>query len=94
MAERISRTPRSARRTDMKNDDLTPEIAALAAELAAPAAGADDASWERLRDRVAARALATGLADVAVERHDSPLGRIVLGATEAGLVRVGLPRGN
>jgi methylated-DNA-[protein]-cysteine S-methyltransferase len=90
VAERISRKPRAARRTDMKNDDLTPEIAALAAALAAPA-GADDAAWRRLRDRVATRALATGLADVAVEQHDSPLGRIVLGATEAGLVRVGLP---
>lgn len=74
----------------MKNDDTNPEIAALAAELSA-SGPRDDAAWALVRERVATRALADGLADVAVERHDSPLGRIVLGATAAGLVRVGLP---
>lgn len=90
MAERISRTSGPARRTDMKNDHTTPEIAALAAQLSA-SGPADDTAWALVRERVAARALEDSLADVAVERHDSPLGRIVLGATAAGLVRVGLP---
>lgn len=45
----------------------------------------------RLRKELADRADAAALVDVAFERHDSPLGSIVLGATELGLVRVGLP---
>ena len=32
-----------------------------------------------------------GLVDVAFERHDSPLGTLLVGATGEGLVRVGLP---
>ncbi|MBY0279020.1 methylated-DNA--[protein]-cysteine S-methyltransferase [Candidatus Binatia bacterium] len=32
-----------------------------------------------------------GLADVAIARHDSPLGTLLLGASAAGLIRVGLP---
>jgi methylated-DNA-[protein]-cysteine S-methyltransferase len=51
----------------------------------------DPAAWARARRAFAAGAAGEGLADVAVERHDSPLGTLVLGATEAGLVRVGLP---
>jgi len=51
----------------------------------------DAASWQRLRATLAERAGAADLVDVAFERHDSPLGRIVLGATATGLVRVGLP---
>jgi methylated-DNA-[protein]-cysteine S-methyltransferase len=51
----------------------------------------DPGAWDRARRRFAARAADAGLADVAVERHDSPLGTIVLGATDAGVVRVGLP---
>ena len=95
MAERVSRPRRVARPMDMTNDDdLTPEMAVLAAALRAPDADTpafDDASFARLRERIAARALERGLADVAIARHDSPLGRLVLGATESGLVRVGLP---
>ena len=34
---------------------------------------------------------ARALIDVAFERHDSPLGVIIVGATREGLVRVGLP---
>ncbi|MGI8712704.1 MAG: methylated-DNA--[protein]-cysteine S-methyltransferase [Solirubrobacteraceae bacterium] len=37
------------------------------------------------------RAEAAGLIDVAFQRHDSPLGPILLAATHDGLVRVGLP---
>jgi methylated-DNA-[protein]-cysteine S-methyltransferase len=48
-------------------------------------------TWDRVRRELAERALAADLADVTYERHDSPLGAIVLGATAAGLVRVGLP---
>jgi methylated-DNA-[protein]-cysteine S-methyltransferase len=56
-------------------------------ELPAP----DAAAWSRLRRELAERARAAGLIDVAFERHDSPLGTLVLGATAKGLVRVGLP---
>jgi methylated-DNA-[protein]-cysteine S-methyltransferase len=42
-------------------------------------------------DRLVRRADAEGLIDVAVERHDSPLGTLVLAATDRGLVRLGLP---
>ena len=45
----------------------------------------------RCATRSAARAGGAGLVEVAFERHDSPLGAIVLGATAAGLVRIGLP---
>ena len=47
--------------------------------------------WDRIRERLAAEADAEGLIDVAVERHDSPLGPLLLAATGTGLVRVGLP---
>jgi methylated-DNA-[protein]-cysteine S-methyltransferase len=47
--------------------------------------------WKDVRAELARRADAEGLVDVAVERHDSPLGTILLGATERGVVRVGLP---
>jgi methylated-DNA-[protein]-cysteine S-methyltransferase len=49
------------------------------------------AAWARAREAFAARAAREELAAVAVERHDTPLGRMLLAATEAGLVRVGLP---
>ncbi len=55
------------------------------------AAPLDPAAWERIRHEVAARAEAEDLIDVAFERHDSPLGPLLLGATTEGLVRVGLP---
>ena len=48
-------------------------------------------TWERLRRELAVRAEAEGLVEVAFERHDSPLGSILVGATTDGLVRVGLP---
>lgn len=51
----------------------------------------DAGVWQRLRRRLAEQAAAAGLVDVAVERHDSPLGQLLLGATTRGLVRVGLP---
>jgi methylated-DNA-[protein]-cysteine S-methyltransferase len=51
----------------------------------------DEARLARLRRDLAARAGAEGLIDVAFERHASPLGALLLGATEQGLVRIGLP---
>ena len=53
--------------------------------------GPDMATWERIRGEFSRRADAEGLVAVAFERHDSPLGTILVGATDAGLVRVGLP---
>jgi methylated-DNA-[protein]-cysteine S-methyltransferase len=53
--------------------------------------GPDAAAFARVRRALAERAEAEGLVDVAFERHDSPLGTLVLGATAEGLVRVGLP---
>jgi methylated-DNA-[protein]-cysteine S-methyltransferase len=74
----------------MKNDDLPQDLSSLAAALGAEAT-ADETTWQRLQERMAKHALDAGLADVAIERHASPLGTLVLGATDAGLVRVGLP---
>lgn len=51
----------------------------------------DAAAWRRICHDLAVRAEAQGLVDVAVERHDSPLGPVLVGATSEGLVRVGLP---
>jgi methylated-DNA-[protein]-cysteine S-methyltransferase len=51
----------------------------------------DPATWERIRRRLNDAAEIEGLIDVAVERHDSPLGILVVAATGAGLVRIGLP---
>jgi methylated-DNA-[protein]-cysteine S-methyltransferase len=47
--------------------------------------------WARIRAALAERAEAEGLLDVAFASHDSPFGVVVLAATDAGLVRVGLP---
>ncbi len=72
--------------TNAPRSDVRPLEPSLR-DLAAPHAGA----WERVRRRLSERAAAEGLVDVSFERHDSPLGSILLGATDAGLVRVGLP---
>jgi methylated-DNA-[protein]-cysteine S-methyltransferase len=50
-----------------------------------------EAAFARARRALAERAAAAGLVDVAFERHETPLGPLVLGATATGLVRVGLP---
>ena len=49
------------------------------------------AAWDRIRRDLSGAAERSGLIDVAFERHDTPLGTIVVGATREGLVRVGLP---
>lgn len=51
----------------------------------------DAERWRRVSVGLAQRAEAEGLVDVAYERHDSPLGSIVVAATHDGLVRIGLP---
>jgi len=51
----------------------------------------DGASWKRIRGELVRRADAEGLIDVAFECHDSPLGTMLVGATAAGVVRIGLP---
>ncbi len=47
--------------------------------------------WAAARGRFAARALTDGLVDVAYEDHDTPMGTMRVGATEAGIVRLILP---
>lgn len=47
-----------------------------------------DADLDRLRTRLAARADAAGLLDVAYRTLDSPLGALLLAATPVGVVRV------
>ena len=63
-------------------DDASVE--ALFASLLAP----DPAALDRLRDRLAHAAAADGLLDVAYRTVDSPIGELLLAATETGLVRV------
>ena len=53
--------------------------------------GPGSMTWERIRLDLIDRADSEGLVDIAIERHESPLGTILLGATRHGLVRVGLP---
>jgi methylated-DNA-[protein]-cysteine S-methyltransferase len=56
-----------------------------------PKGEVDPGDWERIRLRLHEAAEAEGLIDVAVERHDSPLGTLLIAASDTGLVRVGLP---
>ncbi|HLI60727.1 MAG TPA: methylated-DNA--[protein]-cysteine S-methyltransferase [Solirubrobacteraceae bacterium] len=51
----------------------------------------DPAVWRRITEALAARAAAEDLLDVAVERHDSPFGPLLLAATREGIVRLGFP---
>lgn len=85
-----SRGERRPERMNVNGNDLNSGPEALEESLRAgemPRA----AAWERIRGDLAHRADAEGLIDVAVERHDSPLGTVLVGATSEGLVRVGLP---
>lgn len=69
-----------------------PHIHRIERELAAAGAReVDPAAWLRITAALAARAEDEDLLDVAVERHDSPLGRLLLAATTEGVVRLGLP---
>src|SRR5579875_522545 len=55
------------------------------------AATVDPQQWRRITATLAQRAESEDLVDVAFERHDSPLGSIIVAASREGLVRVGLP---
>jgi O-6-methylguanine DNA methyltransferase len=85
--EVISRSGRAGRLTTMTSNDnkITVEQALARGRRADPAA------WARMQRDLLARAETEGLIDVAFERHDSPLGTIVVGATTQGIVRVWLP---
>ncbi len=50
-----------------------------------------DPDWDAIRARLASRAEREGLLDVAVERHESPLGELLIAATADGVARLGLP---
>jgi methylated-DNA-[protein]-cysteine S-methyltransferase len=52
---------------------------------------ADPGDLRPLQERLAAAAQADGILDVAYRTVDSPVGRLLLAATEAGLVRVAYP---
>lgn len=43
------------------------------------------------REQFVLRAEAEGIIDVAVEQHDSPIGRLTIAATADGIARIGLP---
>ena len=64
---------------------------ALERSLRAARATSDPAALQRLRRALAEEAARADLIDVAFERHETPLGTIVVGATREGLVRIGLP---
>lgn len=51
----------------------------------------DPQNWRRVTVTLAQRAETENLIDVAFERHDTPLGPIIVAATRQGLVRIGLP---
>ncbi|MGK2956532.1 MAG: methylated-DNA--[protein]-cysteine S-methyltransferase [Solirubrobacterales bacterium] len=52
--------------------------------------GAMPEGWDRIRGDLTKRAGKEGLIDVAYEIHDSPFGPLLVGSTDAGLVRVAL----
>ena len=52
----------------------------------------DEAANRRLRERLIAAAESEGLLDVAYRTLDTPVGQLLLAATERGLVRVAYPR--
>jgi methylated-DNA-[protein]-cysteine S-methyltransferase len=64
----------------MSTNDLTSELAS--------ALDGDPDQLRLLRDRLAAAAQAEGILDIAYRTVDSPVGSLLLAATEVGLVRV------
>jgi methylated-DNA-[protein]-cysteine S-methyltransferase len=66
----------------------TPDIRAEDAALFAALPEADDAAQRRLHARLLAAAGQAGLLDVAYRTIDTPVGTLLLAATEQGLVRV------
>ena len=62
-------------------------------ELPEPLARVDDAALARLHERLARTADAEGILDIAYRTIDSPVGTLLLAATDRGLVRVAFDRG-
>jgi methylated-DNA-[protein]-cysteine S-methyltransferase len=60
--------------------------------LFAPLLEVDEEAQHRLHARLAAAAAAAGILDVAYRTLDTPVGTLLLAATERGLVRVAYPR--
>ena len=50
-----------------------------------------DEEWAAARAGFAARAASEGLVDIAFEDHETPLGRMRINATDAGILRIILP---
>jgi methylated-DNA-[protein]-cysteine S-methyltransferase len=63
-------------------------------DLFAALAEIDEAAQRRLHARLAAAANRAGILDVAYRTIDTPVGTLLLAATERGLVRVAYPREN
>lgn len=63
-------------------------------DLLAALAGVDEAAQRRLHARLATAANRAGILDVAYRTIDTPVGTLLLAATERGLVRVAYPREN
>ncbi len=61
------------------------------ASFLAPLATADDRGLQALRARLAEEAARDGILDVAYRTIDTPVGELLLAATERGLVRVAYP---
>lgn len=61
-------------------------------QLLRPLAAGEEEAARRLHARLAAAAARDGILDVAYRTLDSPVGTLLLAATEAGLVRVAYPR--
>jgi methylated-DNA-[protein]-cysteine S-methyltransferase len=72
----------------MTNTPTTPGDGDLFAALPLP----DDDAMRRLHGRLAAAAADAGILDVAYRTIDTPVGTLLLAATEKGLVRVAYPR--
>jgi len=68
-----------------------PDTEAIEHRLAAGRELDVEPSWRRLTDALVQRAAAEDLLDVAVERHESPFGALMLAATREGVVRLGFP---
>jgi methylated-DNA-[protein]-cysteine S-methyltransferase len=61
------------------------------ASLLSPLAAIDERAYRRLRARLADQAARDGILDVAYRTIDTPVGELLLAATERGLVRVAYP---
>ncbi|GAA3221724.1 methylated-DNA--[protein]-cysteine S-methyltransferase [Oerskovia jenensis] len=75
--------------SDTSSDDVA-FLAALGTALDRGAAPADDsrATLSRLHERLAAGAASSGLLDVAYRTLDTPVGTLLLAATDVGVVRI------